>query len=832
MLIVRPLASFLGLLILLPLVVGDSVSSFTKAHLQSLRAQTKELFDHGWRSYIQFGYPADEVRPLSCIPYGPNYSDSYDLRNDVLGNFSVTLLDLVDTFIIMHDYEGFRKGVDLILSTVTFDSDSAVQVFETSIRALGLLLSLHLFASDRSKGFYIPGYSNELLDLAYELGLKLLPAYSTPSGIPYPRVNLRRGVLAVPSSLQYETCTAGAGLPMLEMALLLRLTGNPSFEEASRNAFMTLWELRTSLNLVPMGLSPVKSRWLGQTTGIGASIDSFYEYALKGAILFDDAELFSVWETSYKALSVSAKADWFYTTVDAETGYLATGWVDSLSAFFPGLQVLAGRLSDAQRTYLLYYKLWGVYGALPERWNFQRQRKSSVKTAVALEWYPLRPEFIESTYHLYRATRDPLYLQVGVAVLKAYQSRFMATCGFAGIQDIRIGTMQDRMESFVLSETFKYLYLLFDEDNIAHQENLKDAIFSTEGHLLWLDRQSLDSYTPASDNVSSDLVSEDSIHENLEPAISELLSQLLSSSVERVKQFSQNFLRNDYGKLRKYYATSRSRLLDYNQMVLETKINKTYMAGLPSELVLVDEDLTDAFEMCEVPSSNPPFSSAFMSWDRFYEIDDRYSHALIAPPYRSAAPLEQEEGFLSIWGANLPQCARRPTTESFEVLFGDKKKLRLAQVDHILGQSREPKLDFEQPKAGDFWVPHLDGIRLRMEKLEPRKIDSRNREVSSDYINALRAQCIVADPLENYDLLGSCDTEEAPKVLRVELINGNAVHENVTIWISRTSVQSLAPNTQIFEGRNGSVLLGSDPIENLRIYEGGPQAGASQSIQV
>lgn len=49
------------------------------------------------------------------------------------------------------------------------------------------------------------------------------------------------------------------------------------------------------------------------------------------------------------------------------------------------------------------------------------------------------------------------------------------------------------MESFALSETFKYLYLLFDEENILHQE-LKDSnfVFTTEGHVLALANKYLD----------------------------------------------------------------------------------------------------------------------------------------------------------------------------------------------------------------------------------------------------------------------------------------------------------------------------------------------------
>ena len=39
----------------------------------------------------------------------------------------------------------------------------------------------------------------------------------------------------------------------------------------------------------------------------------------------------------------------------------------------------------------------------------------------------------------------------------------------------------DRMESFFLSETLKYLSLLFDDDSFVHRGNY---VFTTEAHLL------------------------------------------------------------------------------------------------------------------------------------------------------------------------------------------------------------------------------------------------------------------------------------------------------------------------------------------------------------
>ena len=54
-----------------------------------------------------------------------------------------------------------------------------------------------------------------------------------------------------------------------------------------------------------------------------------------------------------------------------------------------------------------------------------------------------------------------MYLQIGKSI-KFIGDRYKAPCGLSGLQDVRTAERQDRMESFVVGETLKYLYLLFD----------------------------------------------------------------------------------------------------------------------------------------------------------------------------------------------------------------------------------------------------------------------------------------------------------------------------------------------------------------------------------
>lgn len=63
---------------------------------------------------------------------------------------------------------------------------------------------------------------------------------------------------------------------------------------------------------------------------------------------------------------------------------------------------------------------------------------------------PVNPSFIDA-----QATRDTMYLDIGKTVFSDLLLRAKVECGIAGIRDLRSNSLDDRMESFVLSETLK-----------------------------------------------------------------------------------------------------------------------------------------------------------------------------------------------------------------------------------------------------------------------------------------------------------------------------------------------------------------------------------------
>ncbi|RYR38445.1 hypothetical protein Ahy_A09g043489 isoform B [Arachis hypogaea] len=388
-------------------------------------------------------------------------------------------IDSLDTLALLGDRDRFAASVEWIGKNIRFDINKTVSLFETTIRVLGGLLSAHLIASDYATGMRVPSYDNQLLNLAEDLGRRLLPAFDTPTGIPFGSVNLLHGVDKHESKI---TSTAGGGTLTLEFGVLSRLINDPIFEQVTKNAVRGLWARRSKLNLVGAHINVFTGEWTQKDAGIGTSIDSFYEYLLKAYLLFGDEEYLYIFQEAYAAAMHYLYHDPWYVEVNMDSAAIVWPLFNSLQAFWPGLQVLAGDIDPAIRTHAAFLSVWRRYGFTPEGFNL-----ASLTVQHGQKSYPLRPELIESTYWLYKATRDPRYLDAGRDMIASLQYGTRCPCGYCHISDVEHHNQDDHMESFFLAETVKYLWLLFDlavgPDNLVENGPYK-YVFSTEGHLL------------------------------------------------------------------------------------------------------------------------------------------------------------------------------------------------------------------------------------------------------------------------------------------------------------------------------------------------------------
>jgi hypothetical protein len=318
---------------------------------QAYREEARSMFYHGYNAYMQHGYPWDELRPLTCKERRWDRRERGTL-DDILGGFSLTLVDSLDMLAVLDDRHEFQQAVTRVIEIVRFDRNVTVSLFETTIRVLGGMLSAHslLVGLEWDQVQQLPNatrlagadaeperwYHGELLEMSADLGERLLPAFDTPSGIPYHRINLEYGV---PAGEDTDTCTAGAGTLQLEFGLLSRFTGDDRFEQAANKAVRKIWSERSKLNLVGSAISVRTGKWTQQHASIGAGVDSFYEYLLKTHILFGDAEWLEMATKAYDAVNYHLRRGDWYAEANMHQGAAAMFGtkVSALSAFWPGM---------------------------------------------------------------------------------------------------------------------------------------------------------------------------------------------------------------------------------------------------------------------------------------------------------------------------------------------------------------------------------------------------------------------------------------------------------------------------------------------------------------
>ncbi|NWS75397.1 EDEM2 protein, partial [Crotophaga sulcirostris] len=427
--------------------------------IASYRERVRAMFYHAYEHYLESAFPYDELRPLTCD------------GQDTWGSFSLTLIDALDTLLILGNVSEFQRVVNVLQEGVDFDIDVNASVFETNIRGeVGFsvvfmqdYLFVRVCAVHRVNTPVIQKYD--------------VSAFQTPTGMPYGTVNLLHGVNPGETPV---TCTAGIGTFIVEFATLSHLTGDPVFEDVARKALKALWKNRSDIGLVGNHIDVITAKWVAQDAGIGAGVDSYFEYLVKGAILLQDKELMSMFLEYNKAIKNYTKFDDWYLWVQMYKGTVSMPVFQSLEAYWPGLQSLIGDVDNAMRTFLNYYTVWKQFGGLPEFYNIPQGY-----TVDKREGYPLRPELIESAMYLYRATRDPTLLELGRDAVESIEKISKVDCGFATIKDLRDHRLDNRMESFFLAETVKYLYLLFDPDNFIHNDgSVFDVVMTPYGECV------------------------------------------------------------------------------------------------------------------------------------------------------------------------------------------------------------------------------------------------------------------------------------------------------------------------------------------------------------
>jgi hypothetical protein len=441
------LSLILALAVTLPAFGGDPVA-IDKA---ALAAEVRAEFLHAWNSYKQYAWDHDGLRPLSKTFY-----DWYAVP------FYLTPLDALDTMILMGLKEEADSTREYVARHLSFDQDVYVKHFEFTIRGLGGLLSCYQLTGDR-----------RLLALADDLGSRMLKAFNSPTGFPYVDVNLKTGKCRGTATNPGEI-----GTLLVEYGTLAKLTGKEEYYRIPKEAFLKVFRLRSAIGLVGDRIDVETGAWLNTDSHLSACIDSYYEYMVKCARLFGDQDCQRMWDSSIVALNRylvdSTSTGYWYGHADMHTGARTRTWFGALDAFFPAVLVLAGDLRRAALLQEACFTMWNTYGIEPEDFDY-------AKMDAARPRFFLNPEIMESAYYLYRATGQERYLVMGKTFFDGLKKYCRVPGGYAELKSVITKEKADRMESYFLAETLKYLYLLF-----APPETLdfNAVTFNTEAHPL------------------------------------------------------------------------------------------------------------------------------------------------------------------------------------------------------------------------------------------------------------------------------------------------------------------------------------------------------------
>ncbi|HTD54539.1 MAG TPA: glycoside hydrolase family 47 protein [Silvibacterium sp.] len=446
---------FLSLAFLLSsLCFGQATQSghiVTDSQKAEMARQVRQEFVHAWEGYRKYAWGHDALMPLSRKPH-----DWY------AHSLLMTPVDGLDTMILMGLKPQAEEARKLIDAELNFDQDIYVKDFEITIRLVGGLLSDYELTGDR-----------RLLELADDLGRRMLPMFNSPTGMPYEYVNLRTGAVKGKVSNPAEI-----GSLLVEYGTLSRLTGKQEYYDKAKRAVVELYKRQSAIGLVGSGINVETGKWTDTTAGIMGGIDSYYEYLLKAAILFGDKDCERMWQASAVAINKYLADDrpdgLWYGQADMNSGARTTTVYGALDAFFPAVLVLSGDVKRAARLQDSSYSMWNFAGIEPDGFDYVKQQITNPE-------YPLRPEIIESAYYLYHATHDPKYLAMGQTFFDSLITYCRTDDGFAALKDVRSKQKDDAMESFFFAETLKYLYLLFAPPAAL---NFDSMIFNTEAHPL------------------------------------------------------------------------------------------------------------------------------------------------------------------------------------------------------------------------------------------------------------------------------------------------------------------------------------------------------------
>jgi len=449
--------------------------------------RVREAFAHAWFGYKSYAWGKDELEAVSAtgvVSYG----------------MGLTLVDSLDTLLLMGFDTDATQAVDWIERSLTFGNQEDINLFEVTIRVIGGLLTTYEATGNQV-----------VLQKAEQLASRMLFSFHTPHGLPYGTLGLRSRKRYNPAWSGGSSTIAEVATLQLEFRALSYHTGNPVYDTYAqriidhlrRMATTSTWPADLPHGLYPMFISPESGLFTSTEVTLGARADSLYEYLLKLWLMSSktDHRIRAMYDTSVRAIRkhlvrVGGASRCSNCTYVATWNYKTRVYkeqMDHLVCFLPGMLALGvhGETHDADMALAkeLMETCYRMYsdspsGLAPEIASFGDRTK--VVADQGARHNLLRPETVESLFLLWRQTGDERYRDYGWNIFQAIETHTrVPSGGFAPIKDVTVrAPLKDRhrpMESFFTAETLKYLYLLFGDGS---QYPLDEYVLNTEAHPL------------------------------------------------------------------------------------------------------------------------------------------------------------------------------------------------------------------------------------------------------------------------------------------------------------------------------------------------------------
>jgi len=435
------------------LATSPAIAKGPRTDWRALAADVKAEMRWAWANYRERAWGKDDFLPVS------GGAKSFPLKNHHLG---LSLIEAMDTLWVMGLDAEFADALAWVKANADFHVDGEVSVFETEIRLVGGLLSAHHACGDPV-----------LLAKARDLADRLLPAFETPTGMPYRYVNLKTGAVRDPATNPAET-----GTHIAELGTLSQLTGDRRYFDAAKRAMTAMFERRSKIGLLADKIDVRTGEWLSRRATIGPPSDSFYEYCWDGWQLFGDRDFKAMYDVLTPAIlshQAACTSDhlWF-ADVDFETGAHLSTEQDELASFYGGLLAQGG----APEIGAAYTRAWASvqakFGILPEGYDFATAKPTAVTNS-------LRPELADAAFNHWLLDRRPEWRELGRTHYLNMKRWNRARHGYTDLADVVTKRQADHCPGYWWSEQMKYYYLLFSD---TKRFDYKNNYLSTEGNVF------------------------------------------------------------------------------------------------------------------------------------------------------------------------------------------------------------------------------------------------------------------------------------------------------------------------------------------------------------